>query len=203
MENAEPNAVARSDEETVRRLVADNLNLVYKEAWRTAGAWAGGETEAERRALAGELSQEGVRGLRRAAEKFDPARGCAFSTYAVPWIRKRTGEAAAAWSAARAASTLDAPLGEDGSASLADMIPDENAESPAEAADRSMARDYARALLAGLPGRDRAMVEMHFGFRGGRSATFAEIGAAFGVSAQRAARVVERALRRMRAAAVA
>ena len=44
------------------------------------------------------------------------------------------------------------------------------------------------------------MVEMHYGLRDGQTATFAEIGAAFGVSPQRAARVVERALLRMRAA---
>ena len=110
MEDYEGKTVAECDEERVRRLVADNLNLARREAWRMAWAWAGGEPAAEREALAGELVQAGVLGLRRAAEKFDPARGCAFSTYAMPWIRKKAGEAVAEWFESRNRISLDAPL---------------------------------------------------------------------------------------------
>lgn len=35
-----------------------------------------------------DLLQMGVFGLKRAAEKYDPSRGYAFSTYAIPWIRQ-------------------------------------------------------------------------------------------------------------------
>lgn len=38
--------------------------------------------------------QEGVLGLIRAAEKFDPSRGFAFSTYATNWVRSLVGNAA-------------------------------------------------------------------------------------------------------------
>ena len=166
------------DEDAVRRLVAENLNLVRKEAWRMARARACGETAAEQAALAGELAQAGVLGLRRAAEKFDPGLGYALSTYAMPWIRKTEGAAADEWSRMRTGLSLDAPAGEDGEATLGDFVPDGEAEDPSEAADRALSRDYARALLDGRPERDRAMVEMHFGLRGGDPAPFAEIGAA-------------------------
>ena len=41
-----------------------------------------------------DLVQEGVLGLIRAAEKFDPKRGFAFSTYATNWVRSLVGKAA-------------------------------------------------------------------------------------------------------------
>lgn len=185
----------------IRRLVGENLGLARLEAWRLVWRWAPGEDAAAQAALAEDLFHEGVLGLRRAAEKFDPSRGFKFSTYAVWWVKRMAGEAARDWRAAVDTVSLDAPFrdGEDGSP--VDRVADEEAADPAEEADRSLRLDWVRSLLGALPERDRAMVEMHYGIRGGREATFAEIGAAFRVSAQRAARIVDRALRRLRAAA--
>ena len=64
------------------QLVRHNLRLVV----RTAGRFylpPGMERD--------DLVQAGVTGLMRAIERFDPGRGCRFSTYAVPWIRQSIG----------------------------------------------------------------------------------------------------------------
>lgn len=193
--------VASRDEEAVRRLVADNLNLVRAEARRQAAKWAGEEPAGVEEELRRDMVQAGMDGLRRAAEKFRPELGYKFSTYAMPWIRKTVGEEARKWRETYTHESLDAPVGEDGDATVSDFVPDEGAADPSEAADLSSLREYARRLLATLPERDRAMVEMRFGIATGVPATLREVGKAFGVSTTRADKVINRALLRLRAAA--
>ena len=59
-------------------LITRNIRLAISEAKRFANR--GVDLE--------DLIQEGTSGLLTAVEKFDPARGCRFSTYATPWIRQ-------------------------------------------------------------------------------------------------------------------
>ena len=193
--------VASRDEEAVRRLVADNLNLVRKEARRQAAKWAGEEPAGVEDELYRDLVQAGVSGLRRAADGFRPELGYKFSTYAMPWIRKTVGKEAGKWRETYTHISLDAPVGEEGEATGHDLYADEGAADPSEAADLSSLREYARRLLATLPERDRAMVEMRFGIATGVPATLREVGKAFGVSTTRADKVIGRALLRLRAAA--
>ncbi|KAH8060614.1 sigma-70 [Aureococcus anophagefferens] len=61
-----------------RALVATNMRLVVSVAKRYTGLGLG----------LSDLVQEGSLGLMRAATKFDPARGCKFSTYACWWIQQ-------------------------------------------------------------------------------------------------------------------
>ena len=193
--------VAMRDEEAVRRLVADNLNLVRKEARRQAAKWAGDEPAGVQEELCRDLVQAGVAGLRRAADGFRPELGYKFSTYAMPWIRKTIGEEARKWRETYTHASLDAPVGEEGEATGHDLYADEGAADPSEAADAESLREYAHRLLATLPARDRAMVEMRFGIATGVPATLREVGKAFGVSTTRADKVINRALLRLRAAA--
>ena len=195
------NTVATRDSETVLRLVEANMNLVRKEARRQAKKWAGNEPSDVREELFRELVQAGVPGLRRAAEKFRPELGNRFSTYAMFWIRRDIGEEARDWREAYTRVSLDAPVGEEGDATMLDLVPDEGAADPVEAADAASRREYAHRLLATLPERDRAMVEMRFGIVTGVPATLRDVGKAFGVSTTRADKVINRALLRLRAAA--
>jgi RNA polymerase sigma factor (sigma-70 family) len=81
MENA-PKSVARSGKKARDKLVHANMRLAFKLAFKR-----GGTGYSEDDCL--DMFQEAcVNGLTRAAEKFDPTLGYAFSTYAHWWIRQ-------------------------------------------------------------------------------------------------------------------
>lgn len=75
-----PRRLKRAGERARDQLVSRNMLLVAKEA--RSFSIGGPVLELQ------DLIQEGAIGLCRAAEKFDPALGYAFSTYAVLWIRQ-------------------------------------------------------------------------------------------------------------------
>lgn len=68
------------------RLILHNTRLVVSQAMKYAGRNA--TTQAEKDENLINLTGEGMFGLMEAAERFDPARGCRFSTYATYWIRR-------------------------------------------------------------------------------------------------------------------
>jgi RNA polymerase sigma factor (sigma-70 family) len=84
--NAAPAAVRRRGLRARERMASANLRLVATVARRYANATA-------RRGLRLEDGlQEGVIGLLRAVEKFDPRSGYKFSTYGYWWIRQAIGK---------------------------------------------------------------------------------------------------------------
>jgi RNA polymerase sigma factor (sigma-70 family) len=72
-----------SPDEAIHRLVEQNLRLVM---W-VANRYRDHGLPIE------DLVQEGAIGLQRAAERFDPERGCRFATYAIWWIKQAIGRA--------------------------------------------------------------------------------------------------------------
>lgn len=74
----------RGDRSATERLVEANLRLVYRVARRYHCRSHSQE----------DLVQEGVLGLIRAIQRFDGARGCRLSTYAMHWIRQAIQRAA-------------------------------------------------------------------------------------------------------------
>lgn len=78
-------AVQAGDDDARRRLIECNLRLVVSIATRYTG----------RGLPLDDLIEEGNLGLIKAAERFDPGRGCRFSTYASWWIMQSVGRAIA------------------------------------------------------------------------------------------------------------
>ena len=96
--------------------------------------------------------------------------------------------------------SLETPIG-DGDSSVADLIPDLNADQPEEeSADRARSTELLDAL-AKLQPRQRRVVVERFGLDGVRPRTLEEVGANLGISRVRVRQREARALRELRAVA--
>jgi RNA polymerase primary sigma factor len=99
---------------------------------------------------------------------------------------------------ARETVSLEAPMG-DTDASLADFIEDDPAHQPeAIAAEKIMKEDLAR-TLAGLPERERRIIELRYGLGGHEPMTLEQVGQTFGVTRERIRQMEIKTLRRLQA----
>jgi RNA polymerase primary sigma factor len=81
--------------------------------------------------------------------------------------------------------SLEKPIGEQEDSKLADFVEDELAESPFELAAVSLRSTEIEQALSALPERERQVIELRFGLRGGQPRTLEQVGRAFGVSRER------------------
>lgn len=80
-----PKTKEKARTRAINKLVTHNLRLVPRvvnQLTSSKCSYNYGDSNTQ------DLFQQGALGLHRAAEKFDPTRGYAFSTYAVPWIKQ-------------------------------------------------------------------------------------------------------------------
>jgi RNA polymerase primary sigma factor len=99
---------------------------------------------------------------------------------------------------ARETVSLEAPMG-DTDASLADFIEDDPTQQPeAIAAERIMKEDLAK-TLAGLPDRERWIIELRYGLSGQEPMTLEQVGHEFGVTRERIRQMEIKTLRRLQA----
>lgn len=119
-----------------------------------------------------EAVQAGLTGLWRACQGYDPQRGTAFSSYAVPAITR------AVWRAVKQAQPDSREI----------LTPHPPQESPdlEEAAQRVLAVEALQQLVASMPRRLRSVIRARYGLQDQPAETFVTIGRALGVSGERA-----------------
>ena len=93
--------------------------------------------------------------------------------------------------------SLSASIGDD-DAELGDMLADDNAEAPFEAAALSLARSDLQLLLDYLNPREREILSLRFGLRGDEPLTLDEVGRRFNVTRERIRQIEAKALTKLR-----
>ena len=96
--------------------------------------------------------------------------------------------------ASRVVASLDRPVGEEGDASLGDLLPSEIA-APAEEVEVVLREQAVRDTVAALPEREREVIKLRYGLNGDQHPQpLTTVGKKLGVSPERVRQIEERAL---------
>lgn len=95
-------------------------------------------------------------------------------------------------------TSLDAPLAGEDSSRLADVVPDESADSPEEQFAKENTLALMRETLPKLPPREATILRLRFGLDSGQEKTLEEIGSMLGVTRERIRQLQNSALNRLR-----
>jgi len=95
-------------------------------------------------------------------------------------------------------TSLDAPVGEDGDATLGDLIEATDVIDPQVAAEASALRRVLAEALAELTPREQHILRKRFGIDGAADQTLAEIGEELGVTRERIRQIEAKALKKLR-----
>ena len=94
--------------------------------------------------------------------------------------------------------SLETPLGDDEQTSLGDLVEDQLAPSPVEAAIRGNLDELTRKVLATLTPREEQILRMRFGIGRKTDCTLEEVGKLFAVTRERIRQIEAKALRKLR-----
>ncbi|MCJ7666703.1 MAG: sigma-70 family RNA polymerase sigma factor [Anaerolineae bacterium] len=94
--------------------------------------------------------------------------------------------------------SLDIPVGEEETSTLAEFIEDEVTLPPTEEASQSLLEEQLEEALASLTPREAEVIRLRFGLDGGRGYTLEEVGQKIGLTRERARQIQAEALRRLR-----
>ena len=101
--------------------------------------------------------------------------------------------------AARTPVSLDAPMGDDESQRIADMVADPNAAAPFDRLSQETDAQLVREVMVTLTERERAVLDLRFGLADGTQRALEEVGEHFGLTRERIRQIQEQALRKLRA----
>ena len=95
-------------------------------------------------------------------------------------------------------TSLDAPIGDDETNRVADVVKDESADTPYEQLEEKTNSALVHEMVETLDAREQAILRQRFGLDGGDRKTLEEIGEQFGVTRERIRQIEEIALKKLR-----
>jgi len=94
--------------------------------------------------------------------------------------------------------SLEQPIGDENDFSLSDLIEDQGAEIPVDAATRVLLNEAVQRALRELSPREQEIVRLRFGLDDGRIRTLEEVGQMFGVTRERVRQIEMKTLAKLR-----
>ena len=101
--------------------------------------------------------------------------------------------------ASKAPVSLDAPIGDDASERISEVVADPNAAAPFDRLVQETDTELVREVLTTLDERENAILALRFGLRDGRERTLEEVGERMGVTRERIRQIQAQALKKLRA----
>jgi RNA polymerase primary sigma factor len=95
-------------------------------------------------------------------------------------------------------ASLDAPIGDEDSNNFAEVVQDENADTPYEQLEEKTVTKMLQELVKTLDPREATILRARFGLDGGSQRTLEEVGEKFGVTRERVRQIQNIALRKLR-----
>ena len=109
-----------------------------------------------------------------------------------------TGRVSQMRTAAIRPASLDAPIGDEDSNNFAEVVQDENAESPYEQLEEKTVTNMLQDLVKSLEPREATILSARFGLDGGSEQTLEDVGEKFGVTRERVRQIQNIALKKLR-----
>jgi RNA polymerase primary sigma factor len=95
-------------------------------------------------------------------------------------------------------ASLDAPIGDEDSNNFAEVVQDENADTPYEQLEGKTITKMLHEMVKTLDNREATILRSRFGLDGGNQKTLEEVGAKFGVTRERVRQIQNIALKKLR-----